>query len=448
MTDNYREDNGSDMKDESQVTYDDAFDGDQKVDAFLKLTSEAFTRRYERIKIKDIGYSNPVKEGRRETIRGLSETIAGLGVVNPVHVMQLETTPDDDDDEDAFKYVLLDGLRRIYGAQKNRQTDIDAIIWDFKDKDQGSDLALFISLLLNKKQTRKWGEIWHLYTVLELQSSITPGTLEYLLELERGDAMRLKDVMLCDYEEVKRGLLSGEKNLDASYKALQKARKEEDDIEREDATGLSHLVEGAQELEAEERVTKLSDQDTLELLDMARNIDDMSDMTEEDFNTLNQGIDEQQKVGERHPLDPALKSAVLKRDDFKCQCCGFGGAAALGVLAVHHVLPVHVGGKDNLENLTTLCLNHHLLLHIAERNGGKLQMTQEEFKEYPEPEQRAIKKTLNLARVAVEAAKRKGMSNAEVRSATEKSVRHPMPGAGLPANQQAYNESKLEHKDK
>ena len=73
-----------------------------------------------------------------------------------------------------------------------------------------------------------WKEIWDLYRILELQHSLTPGVLEYLLQLEGGDAMKLKDVMLCDYEEVKAALMNNEKNLEACYKMLQKLRKEED----------------------------------------------------------------------------------------------------------------------------------------------------------------------------------------------------------------------------
>lgn len=254
--------------------------------------------------------------------------------------------------------------------------------------------------------------------------------------------MKLKDVMLCDYDEVKEALLSGEKNLEACYKMLAKLRKEEDRLAIEDAMGASDTVEGADEI-ADDNVGEkgqLSDQDVLELLEMADSLDDM-DVSSDDFSELNSGdrdyIDAQ-KVGERHPLDPALKSAVLARDKFKCQCCGFGGAAALGVLAVHHKLPVHTGGKDTLDNLVTLCLNHHILVHVAERNGGKLQMTEEEFNSYSTDEQEALKKTLRYAKVAVEANKRKGLSKEQVMEATSDAVRHPMPGAGLADNRAAF----------
>ena len=423
--------------------YDEVFSGEERVQNFLKLTSNAFKRSVETIPIKQIGFTEPIKQSRKNTMTGLTATIKDLGVLTPIHVM---TVPEESADDD-YKYVLLDGLRRIFGALKNGQEEIIAVIWDFEDKDKGSDLALYISLLLNRQQRRDWAEIWHLYQVLELQSPITPGTLEYLLQMESGDAMKLKDVMLCDYDEVKQTLLSGEKGLEACYKMLAKLRKEEDRLAMEDATGVSDTVDGAEELAGDNtgEQGELSEQDVLELLDMVDGVDE--DVTDEDFDDLNKGVDERQVVGERHPLDPALKSAVLNRDGFKCKCCGFGGAAALGVLAVHHIIPVHCSGRDELGNLTTLCLNHHILLHVAERNGGKLQMTKEEFDKYSSEEQTALKKCLKLAKIAVEADKRKNMSMEDIRKATSDAVRHPMPGTGLPDNERAYKEAKYKESE-
>ena len=427
-----------------EAEYDAIFDGAEKAQNMLKITSDKFTRSRDVIKIKEIGFSEPIKRGRQKTMIGLTQSVKELGVVTPIHVMKVA----EEDEDDEYKYVLIDGLRRVFGAMKNNIEEIDAIIWDFKDKDLGMELLLPLSLILNRTQKRSWGEIWDLYRILEMRSQVTPGTLEYLLQLNGGDAMKLKDVMLCDYSEVKEALLNDEKDLDGCYKMLQKLRKEEDQLGKDDATGFSDTVENAEELTSDntEGEGQLSDQDVLELLEMVDDLDNLDDVSEEDFDSLNkaeEGYIEQQKVGERHPLDPALKSAVLSRDNFRCKCCGFGGAAALGILAVHHVLPAHVGGKDTLENLTTLCLNHHILLHVAERNGGKLQMTKEEFDSYSPEEQDALKKTLKLARIAVEANKRKGLSKEQVEEATRDAIRHPMPGAGLPDNRRAYEEAKL-----
>ena len=422
--------------------YDNSFSGDEKVQNLLKLTSSAFTRTFESIQISQIGFTQPVKQGRRNTMTGLTATVRDLGVLTPIHVMKVAEEAEDDD----YKYVLLDGLRRIFAALKNGQKEINAVVWNFEDKDKGADLALYITLLLNRQQKRDWQEIWDLYQVLEAQSPITPGTLEYLLQLEPGDAMKLKDVMLSEYDEIKTELISEKKTLEAAYKALAKARKEEDALLKEDNTGVASEVEGAQDLTGDNQVEQLSEEDVKRLLDMA---DEDIDINDEDFDALNKGsydVDHQ-KVGERHPLDPALKAKVLNRDNFRCKCCGFGGAAALGVLAVHHKIPVHAQGADDEANLVTLCLNHHILLHVAERNGGKLQMTKEEFNNYSEEEQNALRECLKLAKVAVEAAKCKNMSLDAVRKATSNSIKHPMPGTGLSENTKAYNEAKQENKE-
>ncbi len=430
--------------DKLQEEFDEVFEDDEKASAFMKLTSSAFTRRSERIKIKQIGFTDPIKKGRQSTASGLTATIHDLGVVTPIHVM---TVPEESADED-YKYVLIDGLRRVYGSLRNNNEDIDAIVWDFKDKDQGTDMALFLSLLLNRTQRRQWNEIWHLYQVLEMQSAITPGTLEYLLQLESGDAMKLKDVMLCEYDEVKQALLNGEKNLDACYKMLAKLRKEEDQLAKDDVTGVDDTVEGAEELKAEDSDDRgtLSEQDVLELLEMADNLDDLDEVGAEDFDDLNKVDDsfiDAQKVGERHPLDQALRNAVLQRDKFTCQCCGMKLIGArLGLTAIHHVICVHSGGRDELGNLTTLCVACHIALHIMERGGGSIMMSQEDFETLSDNEQLSLKKALKLARIAIEADKRRGLSKEDVKQATQDAIRHPMPGVGLKENQQAYAQAK------
>ena len=436
MSDTYN-DNESVAGSGLEAEYDATFDGDERASAFLKLTSDAFTREFKKIEIRQIGFTDPIKKGRQDTMTGLTATIGDLGVLAPIHVM---TVPEESEDDD-YKYILLEGLRRIYGAAKNGHTDIDAIVWDFKDKDQGTDLALYISLILNRTQKRSWAEIWHLYQVLEMQSSVTPGTLEYLLQLEPGEAMKLKDVMLCEYEEVKQTLLSGEKDLEACYKMLAKLRKEEDRLAKDDATGIDENIEGAENLASGESTPQLSDSDVQELLGMADDLDDLENLEEEDFDTMNKSSfgDEQQQVGDRHPLDPALRQAVLARDRFTCRCCGMKLIGPrLGLIAVHHVLPVHCGGKDNLDNLITLDVGCHVALHIMERNGGSIMMNKSDFEELPADEQLSLKKALKLARVAIEADKRKGYTREEVNKMTQDSIRHPMPGRDLKDYQTAY----------
>ena len=132
--------------------YDNSFSGDEKVQNLLKLTSSAFTRTFESIQISQIGFTQPVKQGRRNTMTGLTATVRDLGVLTPIHVMKVAEEAEDDD----YKYVLLDGLRRIFAALKNGQKEINAVVWNFEDKDKGADLALYITLLLNRQQKRDW----------------------------------------------------------------------------------------------------------------------------------------------------------------------------------------------------------------------------------------------------------------------------------------------------
>ena len=428
------------MEENLEKEYDETFDGEEKISNNLKVTLDKFTRDYKTIQIKDIGLSEATKIGRKQTMTGLAKSIEELGVATPIHVMTTEQV--DNDDDDAYRYMLLDGLRRVIGALKAGYKEIEAIVWDFKDKDLGKQVSLALGLTLSKSQRRNWGEIWDLYQILELQSSITPGTVESLFQLEPGDAMKLKDCMLCDYSEVKEALLSGDKTLDGCYKMLQKLRKEEDQLAKEEVTGISDTVEGAEEIAQDtmETAERMSEEDVLDLLEMADTMDD--DVSDSDFSELNSGDVEYQKVGDRHPVDPAIKQGTFQRDNFKCRCCGTGGVAFLGTLIYHHAVPVHAGGPDTIENGLTLCDSCHQILHIAEKNGGKLPMTKEQFETYDEGQQTRIKRILKYAKIAVEAAKRKGVSHDKVVAEANKSGRHRMPGENLKETQQAFNNTR------
>ena len=437
--------NESRINADDYVDYGETKDGtEERAFNLLSLTSDKFSLSTEVIKIGEIGLSEPTKRGRQKTMIGLTQSVKDMGILTPIHVMKVA----EEDATDDYKYVLIDGLRRMFGAIKNGMTEICATVWDFEDKEKGMELLLPLSLMLNRQQKRQWSEVWDLYRILELQSAITPGTLEFLLQLEAGDAMRLKDVMLCDYSEVKEALLSGEKNLDACYKMLQKMRKEEDQLGKDDATGFGDTVEGAEEVAGDvtEGSEQLTDQDVLELLEMADSLDDDSEVSSDDFSdmsTPDSDFVDQQKVGERHPLDPALRQAVLARDDFTCRCCGMKMIGArLGLIAVHHIIPVHCSGKDELKNLVTLCSNCHILLHICERNGGTILMPESEFNELLPSEKSSMKRALKLARIAIAADKRKGLSKEQIGNATKDSIRHRMPGVGLKENQIAYSYAK------
>lgn len=431
--------------------YDNIFDSEDKIAQAIKVTTEEFTIDEGVVDFKDILVPDPLKKARKETYLGLAKSVSEMGILQPIHVMITEGYADwvedgGEGDYDGFRYILLDGFRRIWAGYKNGLTRSNAMVWDFKDKDKGNDLALTLSRILNKNQDNSWGEKWYLYQILEAQSALTPGTLEYLLQLRPGDAMKLKDIMSCDYQDVKDELLSNKKTLDQAYNMLQKYRKEEDVLGREDNTGISDM-EQAEGLVEEGGDNLLNDEDIKEILEMEDNFN--GDLSDEDFDELmgNNIADERQTVGERHPLDPALRAAVLQRDGYCCQITGRGKGLpaniALSILNVHHKVPVHCGGTDSMDNLITVCLDAHTLIHIIERNMGKLGMSKEQYDALDEEEQKFIRGVMKIARIAVEANKRQGKTREQIREETKDSIKFKMPGAVQKENIDAVMQSKV-----
>ena len=45
-----------------------------------------------------------------------------------------------------------------------------------------------------------------------------------------------------------------------------------------------------------------------------------------------------------------IRNFILKRDNYKCLCCGVNHN-----LTIDHIIPIHKGGKNELSNLQTLC---------------------------------------------------------------------------------------------
>ena len=257
------------MTEELRKEYDEAFSDEERTLNLLGIKKDAYTRRIHTINVDGVAASEPTKLGRQRTVPGLTESVSEFGVCTPVHVMTTENYGKSDeieDDEPLIEYILIDGLRRLWAAHRNSIKTVEAVVWDFKDKDKGREVALPLGLMLNRHQKRSWSEVWDLYQILEMQSSITPNTLEFLLCLEPGDAMKLKDIMLSEYPEAKDALLEEQKSLEQCYKLLQKLRKEEDRLAKDDATGLD--VESAEGIADDESRLQLSDEDVRNLLDM------------------------------------------------------------------------------------------------------------------------------------------------------------------------------------
>ena len=108
----------------------------------------------------------------------------------------------------------------------------------------------------------------------------------------------------------------------------------------------------------------------------------------------------------------------------------------LGILVYHHLIPVYAGGPDTVENGLTLCSNCHITLHNYLM--GKVQINKELMTE----EQKEIFKNIfKYGNIALEAAKRKGVSKKILEEKNKEAARHMMPGEGLKENIEALNSS-------
>lgn len=444
-----------DVNTNSEDTVADVSDNDMSLASALSLDKGSFAITVDTVSISDIVIPSSIKDSRKETYLGLTRSVEELGVLSPIHIMILEGYAEyveengNDEGYEGPKYLLLDGLRRVFALKKNGLSRVNAVIYDFKDRDKASDIVNILSLILNKNQRKSWAEVWYLYQVIESQSALTPGNVEYLLQLEPGDAMKLKEIMSRkqEFPEPAEELLANKKTLQQCYNMLNKLMKEQDQLAKEDVSGVSDIEE-ADGIVNEGDGNKLSDAEVKEILDMEDSFD--GELSEEDFDELmgNNLADDRQTVGDRHPLDPALRAAVLQRDGYCCQITGRGKGLptpiALGILNVHHKIPVHCGGTDSMDNLITVCLDAHTLIHIVERNMGKLGMSKEQFDALDEEEKTFITGVMKIARIAVEANKRMGRSREQVRKDTSDSIRFKMPGAVQKENMEAVAKAKVE----
>lgn len=62
-----------------------------------------------------------------------------------------------------------------------------------------------------------------------------------------------------------------------------------------------------------------------------------------------------------------MREAAKLRDNYRCRICGFREA-----IHAHHIVAKSQRGSNGLENLITLCPNHHALVHAGLLSQGTL----------------------------------------------------------------------------
>lgn len=431
--------------------YEAVFSEGDRIATIIDLRPDSYNISFKSIDPLDIIPHEPLKESRRETHKGLTQSIRELGVLTPIHVAYTEgyseflkkgnVEEDWDSETMGYKYVLLDGLRRVWSALTNKIGAIPAMVWEFYDMDKALDLFVPLSLLLSKTQKRNWDELWGLYQILEMGALMTPSVLEYLLQLEGGDASKLKEIMTRASEEILADLRSGKKSLSQCYNNLQKALKEQDSLELEDSMGISD-IDGSDEVvgDSTQGAEQRSYSEVQELLNF--NSEDLESLTDDDFTDMQGGIEIDRRAGEDIPRE--LKQAALARDNYTCQVSGFGeglpATITLSLLQVHHIIPLYLGGSNTLDNLITLRQDVHTLVHVIERLGGKIDgMDKEKFDTLDGADRKMIFGAFRLGKLIVDEAKRQGRSIVDraLQDASRKASKYKMPGTDLKENMAA-----------
>lgn len=408
-----------------------------------------------------------VKNSRKDTHMGLTQSIKEVGQQQPITVVETaayakfkESNP-----EGVFtgrKYILIDGLRRMYSMVALRYEQAQANILSFEHPEKAASVIPLLRCMHNKVERMSWPELWGYLKVLDESYTLAPNIEEYLLGLDGGDIMKLKDIMANQdkYPEIVDNLFSKKKTLDQSYSALNKARKEEDKLRLEDQAGISSVKEAADIIEeGQDSSQGLSEDEVKDVLEMSS-----SDMSDDDFAGEDAGADLAQSdfgaqdVHDRHILPPEVKQACLRRDNFTCVVCGVGGAPFIGTLVQHHPVPVYAGGRDiiaspvfieddngNLKlnpenNLVTLCDTDHLALHsIVFRLGGKVPMTKAEYDSYSPEMKERLRKLKLLIDIQNKCDEKLGKNRKVVKLAAKESLTHRKPWEGVEEAAAAYN---------
>lgn len=454
-------------EDEATKDASSVLNSSDSIEAAIHEMSGGFEIHSGMVYLGDIVLLEYVKNSRKETYMGLTQSISEWGQLHPITVAETvayarfkEVNP-----EGVFtgrKYILIDGLRRVYSMTAMKYDQAQANILSFEHPEKVASVVPLLRSLYNKVERMSWSELWGYLKVLDESYTLAPNIEEYLLGLDGGDIMKFKDIMANQdkYPEIVDNLFSKKKTLGQSYSALNKARKEEDKLRMEDQSGIGSIEEAKDIMEDDQGSHQgLSEDEVKDVLEMSS-----SDMNDDDFAGEDAGADLAQSdfgaqdVHDRHILPPEVKQACLRRDNFTCVVCGVGGAPFIGTLVQHHPVPVYAGGRDiiaspvfiedesgNLKlnpenNLVTLCDTDHLALHsIVFRLGGKVPMTKAEYDSYSPEMKERLRKLKLLIDIQNKCDEKLGKNRKVVKLAAKESLTHRKPWEGVEEAAAAYN---------
>lgn len=323
------------------------------------------------VDINDIAIVTRIRQNKN--VDELVRSIKSTGLIQPIVVAPTAT--------DGI-YVLLDGYRRILACAKCGKRSIPCVI---NTKVKTPEIPI-LEALYNHSKSYNISEMVDYIDYLEKQKGIMSASMiEYLLQMNSGDYTKLKDILNDNDEDIVSKLFEGIYTIDTAFKKLEQRRKKESAEEKAnrraekvyDNAEESGIEQVAESGETGDEVG-LSDEEIANLTINASELDDdindasISEMVENDKN-LPGYEPHKQKTGDREYIDPALRKAVMARDNSTCQCCKLGGPLYADSLDLHHIMPVFLSGADSIDNSIMLCVLCHRMVHLYSTNDLPIQ---------------------------------------------------------------------------
>ena len=303
---------------------------------------------------------------QRSAVTSLSQSIKQTGLLMPIVVAPTMTQG---------TYVLVHGFRRIVAMMSAGSTTVPAIV---NKRIKSSEISI-VEALYNQYTPYTMRECADFIKYLETERGImSPSMFEMLLQWNSGDYSKYKDIMDDNDPDIVEKLFGGEFTIAQAFQALEKRRKKESREEKQNKTTAkaydSEQVEQAEGLldtgsEVEQDGEGLTEEQISDLMiDPTKLGDDLSDKSLDEMVEAGAKMEgyepHKQDWKNRERIDPAIRKAVMARDNNTCQCCKKGGPDYVDILDLHHIVEVYLGGEDSVANSITLCLNCHKQVHL------------------------------------------------------------------------------------
>lgn len=246
------------------------------------------------------------------TLQGLTKQVQSMSTVVPVVLTLTEAYYKhlvSDKPVDEFmgqRFVLLQGLRRLFATLRVKAKTIPAVVQVFDNPEVINKRLDILSSVLQRSTKPNWAETYELVQRLADDHGFEYHEIDTIVGLGIGDALKLDDVMKDEqYPEVKDTL--EKKDLKSAYALLEKFRREDATLAAQDAVGLQDM-DGQVDygMQIQEGVQVSSQEEVTEALGY-----------------LPQDEDEDSESVQLE-VSAAVRDAVLEREDGQCWACGLG----------------------------------------------------------------------------------------------------------------------------